>query len=89
MSHELIRQKGMAKTVRQDLDEYEFNAYKMRHGLMPATFNPVVPDEYFAKSSKTSHFMQNLSAWREENKEKLQELNATQLRMIYKYMLSK
>lgn len=89
MSQELQRQGSLAKVVKQDLDEYEFSSYKMRNGLMPASFNPAVPDEFFAKTSKTGHFMQNMNAWREENKEKMKQLSATQQRMIYKYMLAK
>lgn len=47
------------------MEEYEFTHYKMQNGQMPTDFNPVVPDEYFARTSKTKHFSRNLSAWRD------------------------
>ncbi len=56
---------------------------------MPSEFNPVVPDEYFARTSNLDHFVTNLRAWRQEDKDKEKKLTATQQRMIYKYMLSK
>jgi hypothetical protein len=61
----------------------------MDNNLMPSEFNPVVPDEYFARTSNLDHFVTNMKAWRQEDKDNEKKLTATQQRMIYKYMLSK